>query len=197
MDCSPTGSSVHGIPQARILQWVVISYSRRASRPRDRTHISCVSCVGRRVLYPWATWEALPSLYVAWISLMSSYSSCENNNAITCWKWPFCCSMQSIRELISPQVMSVNLCFRIPSLFETAFSGMRLPPPWGAVCPGLGRVACRIEPFAAAPAADEDKLPSFECKWPDSPDNCLCSKPLCTALHWTNASCLCQFGWRA
>ena len=35
------GSSVHGISQARILEWVAISFSRGSSRPRDRTHISC------------------------------------------------------------------------------------------------------------------------------------------------------------
>ena len=37
MDCSPPGSSVHGILQARILEWVAIPFSRRSSRPRDRT----------------------------------------------------------------------------------------------------------------------------------------------------------------
>ena len=41
MDCSPPGSSVHGILQARILEWVTISLSRESSRPRDRTQISC------------------------------------------------------------------------------------------------------------------------------------------------------------
>ena len=55
MDCSPPGSSVHGIFQARILEWVAISSSRGYFRPRDSTH---VSCIGRRVLYHWATWEA-------------------------------------------------------------------------------------------------------------------------------------------
>ena len=35
MDCSPPGSSIHGISQARILEWVVISYSRGSSQPRD------------------------------------------------------------------------------------------------------------------------------------------------------------------
>ena len=40
MDCSPPGSSVHGILQARILEWVPISSSRGSSPPRDRTHIS-------------------------------------------------------------------------------------------------------------------------------------------------------------
>ena len=51
MDWSPRGSSVRGILQARILEWVAISSSRGSSRPRDRTHISYVSCIGRRVLY--------------------------------------------------------------------------------------------------------------------------------------------------
>ena len=38
-DCSPPGSSVHGISQARILQWVAVPSSRGASRPRDRTQV--------------------------------------------------------------------------------------------------------------------------------------------------------------
>ena len=44
MDCSLPVSSVHGIIQARILEWVAISFSRESSWPRDRTHISCFSC---------------------------------------------------------------------------------------------------------------------------------------------------------
>ena len=43
MDCSLPGSSVHGIFQARILEWVAVSYSRRSSRPRDQTLVSCIS----------------------------------------------------------------------------------------------------------------------------------------------------------
>ena len=50
-DCSPPGSSIYGILQARILEWVAISFSKGSSQPRDRTHISFVSCIGRRVLY--------------------------------------------------------------------------------------------------------------------------------------------------
>ena len=45
MDCSPPGSSVHGILQARILEWVAISFSRWSARPRERT---CISCIGSR-----------------------------------------------------------------------------------------------------------------------------------------------------
>ena len=45
MDGSPPGSYVHGILQARILEWVTISSYRGSSQPRDRTHVSCVSCI--------------------------------------------------------------------------------------------------------------------------------------------------------
>ena len=41
VDCSPPGSSIHGILQAGMLEWVVVPFSRRSSRPRDRTHVSC------------------------------------------------------------------------------------------------------------------------------------------------------------
>ena len=43
MDCSPPGSSVHGIFQARILEWLAISFSRGSSWSRDRTRISCTA----------------------------------------------------------------------------------------------------------------------------------------------------------
>ena len=44
MNCSPPGSTVHGISQARILEWVATPFSRGLSRPRDRT------CIGRQIL---------------------------------------------------------------------------------------------------------------------------------------------------
>ena len=56
-DCSLPDSSVHGIFQARILEWVAISSSRASSQPRDQTLVSCVSCIGRWMLYHCATWE--------------------------------------------------------------------------------------------------------------------------------------------
>ena len=58
MDCSPPGSSVHGILQARILDWVSTFFSRGSFPPRDWTFVSWVSCNGRRLLYCWTTWEA-------------------------------------------------------------------------------------------------------------------------------------------
>ena len=53
MDCSLPGSSVHGILQARILEWVAMPCSRGSSQPGVRT---CVSCTVRWILYHWATW---------------------------------------------------------------------------------------------------------------------------------------------
>ena len=57
MDCSPLGSSVHGILQARILQWVAMSFSRGSFRPRDHTHVSYISCIAGRFFTHWAIRE--------------------------------------------------------------------------------------------------------------------------------------------
>ena len=48
---SPPGSSARGILQARIVKWIAIFFSKGSSRPKDRSHISYISCVGRKVLY--------------------------------------------------------------------------------------------------------------------------------------------------
>ena len=65
MDCSLPGYSVHGISQAGILEWVAISFSMRYSWLRDQTQFSCISCIGRWVLYHWATWEAPLNKYIS------------------------------------------------------------------------------------------------------------------------------------
>ena len=53
MDCSPPGSSVHGILQARILERVAISFFRGSSWPKDWTSISCISCIAGRFFTCW------------------------------------------------------------------------------------------------------------------------------------------------
>ena len=55
--CSPQGSSVHGILQTGILEWVAVSFSRGSFKPRDQTHVSSVSCIG--LFIPSTTLEAL------------------------------------------------------------------------------------------------------------------------------------------
>ena len=61
MDCSAPGSSVHGILQARILEWIAIPFSRRSSWPRDQT---LVSCIAGWFFTLWATRQA-PSYYAS------------------------------------------------------------------------------------------------------------------------------------
>ena len=58
MDDSPPGSSVHGILQARVLEWVAMASSMGYFQPRDQTHISFVSCIGRWFFTTSASWEA-------------------------------------------------------------------------------------------------------------------------------------------
>ena len=77
MDCSPPGSSVHGISQSTILEWVTIS-SRGSSWPRDWTHVSCTD---RGILYHQPpgkpTREAKPTkIWVLRIPLGSTQSLC-------------------------------------------------------------------------------------------------------------------------
>ena len=56
MDYSPPGSSVQGVLQARILE-CGLPFPILSSWPRDQTHISCISCIGRQILYHCSAWE--------------------------------------------------------------------------------------------------------------------------------------------
>ena len=67
MNCGLPRSSVHGIAQARILEWVAISFSRGPSQPKDQTHIFCID---RQIHYHWVTWDAHDE-EVPFISLQS------------------------------------------------------------------------------------------------------------------------------
>ena len=60
VDCSLPGSFLHGILQARILEWVAISFSRGSSWPRDQTG---VSCIGGRCFNLWATSSVISKNY--------------------------------------------------------------------------------------------------------------------------------------
>ena len=58
MDCSPPGSSVHGIFQARILEWVASSFSRASSQPKDKTWISLSPALASWFFTISTTWKA-------------------------------------------------------------------------------------------------------------------------------------------
>ena len=63
VDCSPPGSFVHGILQARRLEWVAMSSSRGSSPPRDWTQVSCVLCVAGRFFATRPPKEAQVTVY--------------------------------------------------------------------------------------------------------------------------------------
>ena len=116
MACSLPGSSVYGIFQARILGQVVISYSRGSSWPRDQTRVSCISCVGRWILYHGATWEAQPQI----LSLMRQWvNKCGGKpigvpsvwislNAFLCFFFLFLCVFSFSDSIQQTNLDSVN-----------------------------------------------------------------------------------------
>ena len=81
MNCSPPGSSVLGISQARKLEQVAISYSRGSSQPRGRARVSCVSCIGRRTLYLWCRLGS-PLNNVNWCAFFSSRPTPRTSTAV-------------------------------------------------------------------------------------------------------------------
>ena len=89
MDCSTPGSSLHGTSQARILEWVAISFSRESYWPRDRTPFSCVSYIDRQILYHCATkrWSLFP-LPLSWsqAGLLTALTSEWKRQEISSWK---------------------------------------------------------------------------------------------------------------
>ena len=92
VDCSLPGFSVHGILQARILEWVTISFSRGSSRPRDRTQ---VSRIGGRCFNLWAT---------------SGNTELEGN-------WLFICQVCELEDIRSSrEVGNISLFIKIVSL---------------------------------------------------------------------------------
>ena len=72
MDRSPPGSSVHGILQARILEWIAMPSSRGSSWPRDRTSVSCLvsPALSGRFFTTSATWKAQWTLVTTCFSLL-------------------------------------------------------------------------------------------------------------------------------
>ena len=89
MDCSPPGSSDHGILQARILEWVAISYSRESSWLRDQTHVSCID---KWILYHCTTWEYTASKMILMLNfyLLIKFTfryKCFYTSFDPKWKW--------------------------------------------------------------------------------------------------------------
>ena len=94
LDCSLLGSSVHGISQARILEWIAIHLSRGSSQLRDRTHVSCI-----------ADWffTTEPSEKPYWVCVYINFFACG---------WPVVPApfVEKISFLLCQRLFFVGLC---------------------------------------------------------------------------------------
>ena len=81
--CSLPGSFVHGILQARIIEWVAMPSSRASSWPRDPTHVAYVSCIGKWVLFHWRHLES-PNHFFFFICSEFCHTLEWNTHGFTC-----------------------------------------------------------------------------------------------------------------
>ena len=102
MDCSPPGSSVHGVLQARTLEWVAIPFSRGSSWPRDQTQVSCTA---GGFLTLWSTREAQGTLHtVKELGFNGGGAHIQKPLLLTeMMPWPVCgksvCAFQTIKNI--------------------------------------------------------------------------------------------------
>ena len=121
------GPSLHGILQAGILQWVAAPSSMEPSQPSDWTHVSCISRIGRQVLYHWchlgSPIRSLDGALIQYgVSLVAQNSS-EHRRIDTfelwCWRrllrvpWTARRSNQSILKEISPEYSLEGLMLKL------------------------------------------------------------------------------------
>ena len=117
MDCNLSGSSIHGIFQARVLAWIAISFSRGSSWPRNRTRVSRIAGGFFTV---WATWEV-----DIWSNGCDSWTIKNSEHQriyafkLWCWKrllkvpWTARRSNQSILKEINPEYSSEGLTVKL------------------------------------------------------------------------------------
>ena len=127
MDCSPPGSSVHEISQARIVEWVSISFSGGSFWPKDQTHVSWISCIGRQILYHCTTREAPQDL----ITVMKPLKIHIQRSLITTPYWPlsihqdlvFCVKIYKMPSGASLAVQCLKLCLQMQGLQVWSLAG--------------------------------------------------------------------------
>ena len=112
MNCSLSGSSVHGILQARIPEWAAISFSGVSSRPRDRT---CVFCIGRHILNHWAT-RGLPEKL--WLLKTLTLFLCTRNSKSLSKGPNFRCS-QHLRKNSKLKIIKLSFSYMLLLLYSS------------------------------------------------------------------------------
>ena len=119
MDCSLSGSSVHGILQARILEWVAISFSRGSSRPRNWTWVSCIA---GRWFTNWARREA-PYMYYIHITVCMYIFIFPHSSLLFCSFFSFFLSSFPPTSFPPPSsfnsiMLLFNVCCSLPYLLS-------------------------------------------------------------------------------
>ena len=136
MDCGLPGSFVHGILQTRILEWVVIPFSRESCQPRDWTHVSYVSCIGRPVLYhlappvkPWHT-EVTTNRFPFSFLQITAISPLEDRIVRT---WLHHSENSFAMELISDE--TTNSLINLPTHWRVCVQTRKYRPPTAGSSP--------------------------------------------------------------
>ena len=110
MHLSPPGSSVHGIFLVRILEWVAVSFSRGSSQPRDRTHVSHLSCTAGRFYTtepqskPGCLGQHFPECTYSLDHELALF-----RNAHLATTWSFAVLVSALNPLTSPTVRDISL----------------------------------------------------------------------------------------
>ena len=122
MDCSLPGSSLHGILQARILEWVATSFSRGSSQPRDWT---LVSHIAGRCFNLWATREAQTSTKwkIWWSTLHSRESHSLSTITDTTWSLDW--------KNVGPACTLILISTPTPELYSFLQTPLAWDPVWG------------------------------------------------------------------
>ena len=120
MDCSPPGSSVHRILQARILEWVAISFSSRSSRLKDQSRIFCISCLAGRFF----TEKGRQDEMVGWHHRLHARESeqtprdNEGQGSLACCR-PWGCKESDMTERLNNNSMLLKV--PLPSFLSVSF----------------------------------------------------------------------------
>ena len=122
MDYSQTGSSVHGVLQAGILEGVTISFFREFSRSRDQT---CISCIGRWILYHWAIQEErYIYIHICIYIYLSIYLSINWRALLTVYQWMVGYTFYSLFFVFPPNI-SQGTCANFITLKGCLFKKQR------------------------------------------------------------------------
>ena len=141
--CDPVAYTVHGILQARILEWVAIPFSGGSSQPRNQTQVSHIA---DGFFTSWATREALKRLEVPWLKRLST-SACTN---IRKWKYQ---SLSHVQLFATPWTVARQPPLSMGFSRQEYWSGYPFPSPGNLWDSGIKPrfLALQADPFLSKP----------------------------------------------